>query len=152
MNQITATRAPYPDFPSAYIDKSAQADADTMNAIYELWPRLCDAIDVLDELDDDGVPIEAFCHAYQMILQLSAYGVNFDDDFLAEMDELRSQIIGTDEESDYENSSGTDEGTQGSCPHPWMAADWKHVATTPLDLSALERIELELIERIDRAP
>jgi hypothetical protein len=86
------------------IASDARNDPLMLLAIIETWPKFEAAIDALADEQDDGVIIEDFVTAWQLLMQLSAFGVKFDDAFLARFDELREQIRNTDADTDRDDA------------------------------------------------
>jgi len=107
-NSGAVHRAPRSVFPIppeliGHIEPRAVRDPAFRAAINQEWPKLLVMLDDLAELYDE-VPIVDFVPVLQAVTRLSSMGVQFDDLFLARLDEMRLSIIGTDEDDDHDDA------------------------------------------------
>jgi hypothetical protein len=86
------------------ISLTALRDPAMMRAIATEWPRLLAMLDTLAEHYDADVPIIDFIPILQSVMRLTLNGVDFDDAFLARLDELQASIVGSDEDGDADSS------------------------------------------------
>ncbi len=86
-----------PAFPTA------PAEAVRAAELVTLWRRFSEAMDVLMD-ESDELPIEEFATVFSLYRQLQEHGINFNESFASEMEELHRAMAGTDDDSDADDT------------------------------------------------